>query len=349
MNALLFADGGRQVGLGHLRRCLALATGFSGSGWDWRFLTDDSQARAWLKSRGAPVADGEDAGEGRLPRADYACDLFVLDSYRVSGDDVRRSVAGRARCVLAFDDHFNRHDTADILLNAGVKAPLAAWPGRGRLTHLLGPAYQPLPPEFRSARRPAIGRQVARVLVTLGGSGDSAALSAAVRAVRRSFPQARIDCILGPFSGAAPEISGVALHRDPPAMLDLMLACDLAVSAGGQTLFELAASGTPAIAFAISENQLSNVDGMVESGVALRCDPPTRASFEDKLISVLGMLSPAEARERMAEAGRRLVDGNGAGRVVDAVESFFRHQVDTISSSIRHANIRRAHDDRGFQ
>lgn len=49
-------------------------------------------------------------------------------------------------------------------------------------------------------------------------------------------------------------------------MLSLMLKCDIAVTAAGQTTYELARIGLPTIAIGVVENQKFNIDGWLEIG-----------------------------------------------------------------------------------
>ena len=45
-----------------------------------------------------------------------------------------------------------------------------------------------------------------------------------------------------------------------------MWKCDLAISAGGQTTYELARVGVPTIAIGLAENQRNNIRGWIEKG-----------------------------------------------------------------------------------
>ncbi len=49
---------------------------------------------------------------------------------------------------------------------------------------------------------------------------------------------------------------------DDYGMRDVMLSSDVAISAGGQTLYELARTGTPTVAVSVADNQKKNVEAM---------------------------------------------------------------------------------------
>ena len=77
-----------------------------------------------------------------------------------------------------------------------------------------------------------------------------------------------------------------------------MLEADIAVSAGGQTLFELARVGTPTAAVCVADNQINNLRGFTKLGFLnnfLRWDEP---NLEDLLWEEIEKLFPKEEREK---------------------------------------------------
>lgn len=320
MKALFFAEGGPGIGLGHLRRCTALAHGMGLKGWDCRFLAHEAAARSWLGEQGHALAPCEPPAGGHLPEADYACDVFVLDSYKASNDEVAAKAKGKARLILAFDDHMNRHPVADIVMSSGALAPYDSWPGQ--VDRLLGPRYHPLPPEYLPVPLERdIRPGVARVLVTLGGAGDAAVFERIVAAVGLALPEAAVDYVLGPFAGdpGLENRAGVTLIRSPRSLKPFMLACDLAVAASGQTLLELVALGTPSVALALAPSQVANLTGMDRARAALSAGVITDAGFDRTLVERIRRACDPGVRARLSEAGRALVDGRGADRIEAAL------------------------------
>ena len=48
----------------------------------------------------------------------------------------------------------------------------------------------------------------------------------------------------------------IKIHKNITNMSDYMRGCEMAVSAGGTTLFELCACGIPTVCFSFAENQM---------------------------------------------------------------------------------------------
>jgi spore coat polysaccharide biosynthesis predicted glycosyltransferase SpsG len=101
-----------------------------------------------------------------------------------------------------------------------------------------------------------------------------------------------------------------------------MLAADLALCGGGQTTYELAATGTPAIAVRTAENQTVNLNGLSAAGSLIWAGNANDADLESKVTCELATLAgDAVRRAAMSRQGRMLVDGQGAARVTKSILS----------------------------
>jgi spore coat polysaccharide biosynthesis predicted glycosyltransferase SpsG len=137
-----------------------------------------------------------------------------------------------------------------------------------------------------------------------------------------------ITAILGPFFTRQKDLEAparasrrpVRLVQAPESVAGLMSEADLAVSAGGQTLYELAATGCPAIAISVAENQDVPLAALEDAGCVRVAG---RMADGDVLMRLQGLLraliGDAESRFAMSMAGQRLVDGNGVARVLEAL------------------------------
>ncbi len=135
-----------------------------------------------------------------------------------------------------------------------------------------------------------------------------------IACVRRLLPDAAID-VLGP----APPEPGVTAHLDcdAEAVVRLMTCADLAISAAGQTIFELASCGTPTVMVAVAGNQAANLALWPELAgfeVAGAWDDP---NLEQQVARAMATLDPAERRAWVATRAQQAVDGGGVDRVLD--------------------------------
>jgi spore coat polysaccharide biosynthesis predicted glycosyltransferase SpsG len=103
-------------------------------------------------------------------------------------------------------------------------------------------------------------------------------------------------------------------------MYPLMSRCDLALTAAGQTLYELAALGRPAVAIEMAANQRPQLAALQQAGTVIAAGAATDQDIADCAATRLAELARDRVSlSRMAAAGRALIDGRGARRVAEAV------------------------------
>lgn len=100
--------------------------------------------------------------------------------------------------------------------------------------------------------------------------------------------------------------------NDMPA---LMADADLAVTAGGTTVWELAFMGLPALTIILAENQRSNGDALQKLGIAQNLGWHAGLSPEHIADALKPLLEDRSVRCEMSRRGRDLVDGLGSLRV----------------------------------
>jgi UDP-2,4-diacetamido-2,4,6-trideoxy-beta-L-altropyranose hydrolase len=325
---------GKQIGFGHLRRCLTLAGELrraAGAAMSVHFWIDgdpaavDVTAAAGFEARF--VSGPEPDATGALLEAGEV-DTLVVDSYTVAGASFS-AWRRRVGALVAIDDLADRELDVDVVVNGTPQAAQLSYRTGPDVLRLLGPRYALLRPHFRELPlRPAAPR-VGRVLVTLGGADPQSSTPAVVEAVQRALPDAALDVVVGPLFGPMPDLDRrvasdrerLRLHRDLDDLSALMSAADLAVSAGGQTLYELAATGVPTVALCLADNQAPNIAAL--AGVSLLSAGSVVESAAGRFHGVeegcRQLAADSALRQRMSDAGRSLIDGQGAARVADVI------------------------------
>ena len=306
LRAAFLAEAGPGVGLGHLRRCQALAAALGSRGAAVRFLV----AGAAGVGTDAELDWTRDPALAVEALAAWRPHVAVVDSYGASPELFER-VAALAPYAVAVDDLADRPLPVHLVVNGAWHAARLAYRARPDTVLLLGPEYALLDPGFGSPPRRSLRDDVRRVLVTLGGDPPADALAAAVRAVRRAAPAAAIDLALGPLAQELDGTgNGVTAHRGLDSLRELMLGADLAVTGGGMTLYECLATGVPAVGICLADNQRANVDALSRAGLIVSAEPSLEGA-------VRRLATDSALRRRMSGEGRGRVDGRGAERVAD--------------------------------
>jgi UDP-2,4-diacetamido-2,4,6-trideoxy-beta-L-altropyranose hydrolase len=319
---------GPKVGLGHLRRCLTLAQALKDQGAEVEFiLGDDPHGLATthghgFSARAVPIHDGREVCNA-LRAARPA--VVVADSYDLAAQDFQ--ALSQIAPVVALDDLADRALPVALLWNGGIQAERIDYAPHV-LPHtrlLLGPEYALLAPEYRRLPARIIRDTVEQVLVTVGGADPAGALEPLFHATRRGCPTAKVDVVLGPYVPLPTSVQedDVVIHRSLPSLLPILQKVDLAVSAGGQTTYELAASGTPAVVTWTADNQQPQVLEFERRGTLSAAGGVREGAQAEDRISALvrALASHAEARRIMSQAGQACLDGQGAARTAAAVLS----------------------------
>lgn len=334
---LIRVDAGPGIGLGHLQRCLSLAEALRRAGAACAFVINEGAGAdgrveaagfATPEAAGAPSWSGADLERTIRFAARRGCAAVVVDGYG-AGPDFLRGLREAGNYVTAIDDLSERPFPCQLAVNGAVHAKeLRPESSTGDTAFLFGPEYAMLRPELWDVPARAARAVASTILLTLGGTDDFGLMPALLRALDALPGVFAVTAILGPYFTNGDEIRGavagcerrVRLVEGPTSVRDLMLEADLAVSAGGQTLYELAAAGTPAVAIQLAENQAGQIRGFAEAGFARLAgvagrDDATAGVREQ----VLTLLADAAAREAMAAAGQALIDGKGALRVAERI------------------------------
>jgi spore coat polysaccharide biosynthesis predicted glycosyltransferase SpsG len=263
-------------------------------------------------------------------------DWLVVDGYQF-GAAYHQAVNVGGWRMLALDDEgrAGRYE-ADIVLNQNLHASESLYANRSARTRLLlGPEYALIQRSFFKWRglgrgNPPIAR---RVLVTMGGGDLGNITRKAVEALLMTNiegMEARVA-----LGGANPNYDSVmeaALRGGPSIrvetdirdMGEAMAWADIAVTAGGSSIYELFFLGTPFIMITTAENQkpVERAISRLGAGLCLGWHEdvsPERISGELKTVA-FSQTARGTLIKRMSE----LVDGLGAARVAQAMAEAFR-------------------------
>lgn len=337
---LIRADAGVFVGTGHVMRCLALAQAWQDQGGRAVFamaestpvidvrLAAESCTIVPVLSRAGTI---DDAIETSAIARNFSANWIVVDGYRFDGEYQRALKVAGCR-VLCIDD-FGRSEnySADIILDQNANSGEDLYPRRGQdAVLLLGTRYVLLRREFwtwRGWTRP-LGAQGNKVLISMGGSDPDNLTENALDAVQRAgidHPQitvvvggsnphaSRLELLIGQRKGA------VRLLSDPREMPEVIAAADIAMLAGGGTLWEALFMQCAVMSYSRDPLQRSVVRNLHDKGVAIDLCGGKQVDAEGVGRLVWQLASSQESRERMAEKGRDLIDGCGTRRVVAAL------------------------------
>ena len=332
MRLVVRAEASAEIGTGHLMRCLALAQTWMDSGHALDVVTGCANpallarlGREGLRVHSMTPHEEMDVlrslGSAETPTA------CVLDGYHF-GPEYQRTIRTIFHPTMVIDDLADQPAYhADIVLNQNLHAPSLRYPCAPSVRLLLGPKYALLRREFLRWRnwKRQIEPDARRILVTLGGSDLDNVTMTVVRALERcSLKNLEVAILAGAANPHLPELRDWVKARSAHYRLivcaedvaPIMAWADFAISAAGSTCWELCFMGLPAAVLTWADNQVLLAQSMALCGAAVNLGPSSDLTAERIVSTITNDLVPLRCRQAMSGAGRQLVDGGGAGRVV---------------------------------
>jgi len=322
LKVLILTEGGTGIGFGHIVRCLSLCEAFEENGIIPEIIVHgDETVAELLKGKTHSVRNWREEKHWLSSLTDT--DVVVIDSY-LADRGVYEAISKSARVPVYIDDN-KRMDYPDgIVINGGINAERLNYPEYDDVKYLLGCQYILLRKAFRDVPVKEIREKVTAVMVTFGGDDVRNLTPKVLELLIKAYPGISRQIVIGKGYRNADRIEAVAdnntrLHYypDAEAMRNIMLASDIVISAAGQTLYELARVGVPAIAVAVADNQMNNVKGWQEAGFIEYAGWWEDGMLLDNVGSALKKLEDSDRRKKMFLTGRSLVDGKGSNRIVD--------------------------------
>jgi len=98
-------------------------------------------------------------------------------------------------------------------------------------------------------------------------------------------------------------------------MPELIQACDLAISAGGSTMWELAYFRVPSMVFVLADNQLSTARVLNRLDACKVIEDAVNLAVENLAEEIFRLVEDDRTRKSLADTFGGLLDGQGAARV----------------------------------
>ncbi len=318
----LFANAKGTTGLGHAQRCLALADAIADAGMaPVVFIQGRADLKLPSSQTGVELMTLPDDAD-----IAFVCEgakALVVDHYDVDIADITDTARYP---VIVLDDLADRPLPAALVVNGSPAARDLPYDTMAPTQYLLGSDYQIIRPGLHRSenRSRALLAEPKRLFISIGGSdplGIASELLAITVKVLERWPHLRADfAIATPLTTPPPDHPRLQIHINPPHITELISRADIAVSAGGQTMFELVYCGIPTAVFRVADNQDRNVGAMAASDCIVDIGWADDPDWQSDLERVLEKLQLDSAlRQQLSVNSLRQIDGNGARRIADSI------------------------------
>ncbi len=332
-------DGNSEIATGHIMRCLAVANGLKASGTECLFIVADDNSERLLSSSGFKIINLHSVWndlEGEISKLiavieDQRIEWLIVDTYFVT--EKYLSALEEVCRVIYIDDLNAFRYPVSVLINYNLYAleiPYSKIYAGTKTRLLISPKYAPLRSEFQNIH-PHFRENVKKILITAGGVDTYNAAGEILRkivdddffdGIEFHIVAGRLNSHIGELESISKKYPNVIIHKSVERMSELMCDCDVAVTAGGTTLYELCACGLPSICFSWADNQIQAVSVFTKTGLMIGAGDIRDNTYEcvSKIFDGLKMYcGDSDMRVRCGERLMGVVDGEGAGRICDAI------------------------------
>lgn len=335
---LIRTDASKQIGSGHVMRCRSLAFQLKARGYNCIFITKTHETENFLKYefeclklKSELKVMTDEISDMKFFIDKYIPLFLILDSYEVTNDYINalNSLKNKPNIML-FDDFGKNVYDVKFLVNYNISACykdyLELYKGKD-INLLIGTKFIPFREEFKNIVNHDINKKVTNVLFSAGGSDPMGV----TEKVLQMWKQMRMDnvvfhVVIGRLNINTHSIKemcvgldNVVLHIDEKKMKDLMLLCDVAISAAGSTLYELAICRVPTIMYVLAENQKALANSFQDREIMINIGTCDQKNFINLLERELNDLITNEELRSKLYKKMCFIDDLGCDRIINSI------------------------------
>ncbi len=326
MEVVFVTDGGSKSGMGHITRCQSLSSAFNDREIVCHFIIngdanikEDHSLYNWNENLTQLRSDIKNA------------DIVILDSLNAN-DEVIEEITTHARLPVFIDDFRRLHYKKGVVIDWTPFVEDQYELSNSNCIYLLGCEYISLREAFWNLSEKKVNEQVKEIVITMGGSDPRNMCPEILNLLLTHTPDTIVKTVIvgqifdskniNELKQLSKNNSCVKLEFDcdDKKMVALFLRADIVISAGGQTLYELARVGSPTIAILTFDNQKLDIEGWESAEFIDYAGAWDEATTYDNMLQFIIKLIPdKELREKKKEIGRSFIDGKGTKRIIDSI------------------------------
>lgn len=327
MKVFIITEGSKDIGFGHITRCISLYQAFQEQGIEPEFIVNgDDTVREFFNGKKHKFFNWIDEKEKFFKAIKHA-DVAIVDSYLADIDTYLR-ISKEVKTPAYIDDYMRLDYPRGTVVNGVIYAEEFDYPKKNNVLYLLGVKYIPIRKEFWNPPVKKIKRSIGCILVSFGGDDSRNLTPSVLVLLNKEYPGITKKVIIGKgfnhiskIEKEAHDNGDLIYFPDAYGMRKVMLESDIAISAGGQTTYELARIGVPTIGVIVSDNQANNVNGWEKAGFMECAGWWDDEKLLQNIDNCINNLSDKASREKKHKIGRMYVDGFGSRRVVQSLLS----------------------------
>ena len=310
-------DGNKQLGLGHVKRCMIIAKNLQEKNISCLFITRFKNTQEILQSKNFEtmrISPKNESTKIKKILKTYHITTLVVDSKRRSIGKLLKSLHKQTKIVLIDNTRYSKF--ADLVVIPSVKDPKKHYPPNS----IVGIEYvlhgiEKIPKSF--------SRKNNSILLTMGGSDKFNITKKIIKSFSKSKKDFRLVVILGKYYNDEKNLLKIINHdkrfyviKNPSSLVRFLTKCSICIATFGITTYESAICRLPLLVISHSyENHLSSK--LVEKyGWFSYLGKFDQIKYDLLPNQVLNLLSNKIKLKQMNQACLQ-IDGLGPSRVTD--------------------------------
>jgi len=330
MNVLILTEGGKNIGFGHITRCLSIYQAFEEKGITPTLLIQgDDTIMSLVKKKRYRFLNWRTQKE-QLADFLHRADMVIVDSY-LADTIFYKDLSQNVKIPVYIDDNNRLPYPKGIVVNGTTYAKKLDFQKTTNTTYFLGRQYALFRQEFWRMPQKHIKKQVSSILVFLGASDSRNLTTSLLRLLTMEYPEWKKYIIITDGFTHLDELHllqdrKTVFMKNPDAkkIKELMISSDIAITSGGQTIYELCRAGIPAIVIAVAENQMRSITDLKKRGVISYAGQWDDKGLFQTVKKQIETLQAYTLRVRLSFKMRKVFDGTSTLHLVDKLIEYYK-------------------------
>ncbi len=250
---------------------------------------------------------------------------IAVTNFRSVSEEQIQALRNWAGCVVCIDELGGRTINPDVIISTSIVRSFHDYPG-STAEVFAGAEFLSLNERFQRLRleERAFDAGVRKIVVSMGGV-DRLRTTMRVLESLSDEESLQVDVVIGPGFEFGDEVlefarprSHIHPHVCPPELSDFLLDSDMGITAGGNTLYEMACVGTPAVVLYEDEHERLQGEEFERRGFGICAGNGLNTSLE-VIRSSIKVLDDPCVLSRHSRTGKQIVPGDGCQRTLDIV------------------------------
>ena len=319
MRILFRTEGNHTQGMGDVFGSLAIAEQFNARDDEVLFLISGGPACDVLRNHGYKFDIANSVEDERRTLHTFSPDAVVVNKLNNSPTEIAALQSGAF--IVTIDDSGEGARFADLNINVLYPIP-------GSVSDL---KYVALRHAFADAhaRRKQLRETVSDILVMQGGSDTYGFIPMLIRALPGTRLDLHFTIVVGPAFRHHSELHtalrnsaiNATVAENPASIISLMESADVAISAGGITMFELCCLGVPSIIVCAERFEISTADRLEREGAVINVGFGGDLHPKRLNQTLNALIADSLMRSSLSANGHRLIDGRGSERIAELLRT----------------------------